>query len=367
MTDADILAGLRAGDERVTQDYFYGYCRVAYHVFDRRYDLRRKPGMDFYSLAHEYYLTLFRQEWRPLEDRREGVSLQTWMVGGFRFLVLDRLKEVEKEQRFTPVEALGEGRTLRFDMTDTNLQGDVRQTVEEMCNSCLGRDSGDSILLKMMLVDGFQGKEVAHHLGITPSAVSQRYHRLMETVVRPYFLRYYQPEVEEEQAVVCGLMPDSLEISSFSYTKDAFAFRHGEGPASLPSHRVFWQDRVTPSVVEKLAPDEIFVFGSNLAGLHGGGTARQAFLHFGARMRQGRGLCGRSYAIPTMQGGPDTIAPYVDEFIDFAQENPSQRFLVTPVGCGLAGFSPGEIAPLFRRAIEVPNIFLPESFWQVLL
>ena len=365
MTDADILAGLRAGDERVTQDYFYGYCRVAYHVFDRRYDLRRKPGMDFYSLAHEYYLTLFRQEWRPLEDRREGVSLQTWMVGGFRFLVLDRLKEVEKEQRFTPVEAFGEGRTLRFDMTDTNLQGDVRQTVEEMCNSCLGRDSGDSILLKMMLVDGFQGKEVAHHLGITPSAVSQRYHRLMERVVRPYFLRYYQPEVEEEQAFVCGISAETVEHSLYSLVPDLPRREAGKA-FSLP-RRAFWQDRITPPVVEQLAPDEIFVFGSNLAGLHGGGTARQAFLHFGARMRQGRGLCGQSYAIPTMQGGPDTIAPYVDEFIDFAQENPSQRFLVTPVGCGLAGFSPSEIAPLFRRAIEVPNIFLPESFWQVLL
>ena len=365
MTDADILAGLRAGDEQVTRDYFYGYCRVAYQVFDRRYGLRRKPGMDFYSLAHEYYLTLFRQEWRPLEDRREGVSLQTWMVGGFRFLVLDRLKEVEKERRFTPTEAFGEGRELHFDMTDTDLQGDVRQTVEEMCNSCFGRDSRDSILLKMMLVDGFQGKEVARHLGITPSAVSQRYHRLMETVVRPYFLRYYQPEVEEEQAVVCGLSAETVEHNLYNLALD-LPRREAKTATFLP-RRAFWQDRVTPPVVEQLAPNEIFVFGSNLAGLHGGGTARQAFLHFGAQMRQGRGLCGQSYAIPTMQGGPDTIAPYVSEFIDFAQENPSQRFLVTPIGCGLAGFSPDEIAPLFRRAIAVPNIFLPESFWQVLL
>ena len=365
MTDADILAGLRAGDERVTQDYFYGYCRVAYHVFDRRYDLRRKPGMDFYSLAHEYYLALFRQEWRPLEDRREGVSLQTWMIGGFRFLVLDRLKEVEKEQRFTPWETFGEGRTLRFDMTDSNLQGDVRQTVEEMCDSCLGRDSGDSILLKMMLVDGFQGKEVAHHLGITPSAVSQRYHRLMERVVRPYFLRYYQPEVEEEQAFVCGISAETMGHPLYELMPELPRREAGKA-FSLP-RRAFWQDRITPPVVEQLAPDEIFVFGSNLAGLHGGGTARQAFLHFGARMRQGRGLCGQSYAIPTMQGGPDTIAPYVSEFIGTAMKCPRLRFLVTPIGCGLAGFSPAEIAPLFRRAIEVPNIFLPESFWQVLL
>lgn len=112
--------------------------------------------------------------------------------------------------------------------------------------------------------------------------------------------------------------------------------------------------------------NEIFVFGSNLAGMHGGGAARVALMRFGAIMGQGVGLQGQSYAIPTMHGGVDVIKPYVDEFIDFAIQHPELKFLVTAIGCGIAGFAVEEIAPLFRRACAVGNIYLPERFWDVL-
>ena len=105
--------------------------------------------------------------------------------------------------------------------------------------------------------------------------------------------------------------------------------------------------RVSPAVIEHLQPGEIFVFGSNLQGMHGGGAARAAYMKFGARMGCGVGLQGQSYAIPTMQGGVETIRPYVDDFIRFAQANRSLKFLVTRIGCGIAGFRDEEIAPLF--------------------
>ena len=124
--------------------------------------------------------------------------------------------------------------------------------------------------------------------------------------------------------------------------------------------------RITNANIRILQPDEIFVFGSNLAGMHGGGAARLAYQKFGAVWGQGVGLQGQSYAIPTMQGGVETIQPYVDEFIEFAKQRPQLKFLVTEIGCGIAGFSPSEIAPLFEQAREVKNIYLHERFWMVL-
>lgn len=126
------------------------------------------------------------------------------------------------------------------------------------------------------------------------------------------------------------------------------------------------RDRTTPSLIQELQEHEIFVFGSNLSGQHGGGAARLAYDKWGAVWGQGVGLQGSTYGIPTMQGGVDTIKPYVDEFIRFAKEHPEMTFLVTEIGCGIAGFRVEEIAPLFIEAAPVKNIFLPERFWQII-
>lgn len=114
--------------------------------------------------------------------------------------------------------------------------------------------------------------------------------------------------------------------------------------------------------IGSLEQDEVFVFGSNLDGFHGGGAARAAFNRFGAVWGKGVGLQGQSYAIPTMHGGPDAIKPYVDEFIAFAKEHPELYFYVTRIGCGIAGFKDAEIAPLFRDAAALENVALPGSF-----
>lgn len=109
------------------------------------------------------------------------------------------------------------------------------------------------------------------------------------------------------------------------------------------------KQRVTSNHIERLQPNEIFVFGSNLSGHHGGGAALLAMNKWGAIWGQGVGLQGQTYGIPTMQGGVETIRPYVDEFIQFANKHPEMTFLVTEIGCGIAGFPPQEIAPLLLK------------------
>ena len=125
-------------------------------------------------------------------------------------------------------------------------------------------------------------------------------------------------------------------------------------------------EKFTPDFITEVGQNDIFVFGSNLAGAHSGGAARLANQKFGAVWGQGVGLQGNSYAIPTMQGGIETIKPYVEEFIEFAKSHPELTFYVTKIGCGIAGFKEEEIAPLFKTANNIPNIRLPEDFVDIL-
>ena len=127
------------------------------------------------------------------------------------------------------------------------------------------------------------------------------------------------------------------------------------------------QPNIASGKIDVLEKDEIFVFGSNLAGQHKGGAAKAAHLKFGAEWGVGVGLTGQAYAIPTMQGGVETIKPYVDEFIEFAKAHTDLKFLVTRIGCGIAGFKDEEIAPLFKKAMFVHNIFLPKEFYDILI
>jgi len=122
-------------------------------------------------------------------------------------------------------------------------------------------------------------------------------------------------------------------------------------------------NRVTPQSIEKLERNEIFVFGSNSEGKHTGGAARLA-LNWGAIMGEGVGQQGQTYAIPTMFSTTRYIKEYVEEFIGYAIEHPEYTFLVTEIGCGIAGFSPKDIAPLFKNAVQVNNIHLPKRFWE---
>lgn len=119
--------------------------------------------------------------------------------------------------------------------------------------------------------------------------------------------------------------------------------------------------------IEHLENNEIFVFGSNLSGRHGRGAAKTA-LKFGAIYGKAEGIQGNSYAIPTVNkyiNGPlplKEIQIYVNNFYEYAKEHQEYIFLITEIGCGLAGLTVEEIAPLFKKFINLSNITLPSRF-----
>ena len=261
LSDDEILQGFKDADARIVREYYYGYCRVAYCIYDKRYDLQSKPG-----------------------------------------------------------------------------------------------------------------KDVAMQLGMTASAVTQRCQKMMHDVVIPYFKKYFDAS---EYRSYLSIAEEDTSVSSAPKMSmpSMMASRMCCEESADISNNIFnnkknmedmKKGRITPRWIDSLKENEIFVFGSNLAGMHGGGAARIAHLHFGAVMGKGVGLQGQSYAIPTMQGGVETIRPYVNDFLDFAKHYPEMQFLVTPIGCGIAGFEAEDIAPLFEEAKQIKNISLPESFWEVI-
>jgi len=130
-------------------------------------------------------------------------------------------------------------------------------------------------------------------------------------------------------------------------------------------------NRITKPLITKIGLNEVFVFGSNESGIHGAGAARTA-MSFGAIRGKGVGHYGNTYAIPTVAKNISgklplaTIQTYVNDFIEYAKAHPEFKFLVTMIGCGLAGYNISSIAPLFKGAVSVNNIHLPKEFWNVL-
>lgn len=120
--------------------------------------------------------------------------------------------------------------------------------------------------------------------------------------------------------------------------------------------------RVASDRIADLGENEIFVFGSNIQGAHGGGAAWYAHKKFGAEWGVGEGLTGRTYALPTMEGKA-SLKHAVENFIACAKLHPGFIFLVTAVGCGIAGYTPSEVAPLFKEATSLENVYLPQVFW----
>ena len=118
-------------------------------------------------------------------------------------------------------------------------------------------------------------------------------------------------------------------------------------------------------MIVALKKNEIFVFGSNTAGRHGAGAALQAKMHFGAQYGVGEGFTGMCYAIPTLDSNfrkrtHEDLKRSVDTFLQVARDTPKLTFLVTKIGCGLAGYSEWYIQGLFR---DIPaNVILPEGW-----
>ena len=213
LSDDDILEGFKNSDGKIVKEYFYGYCRVAYCVYDQRYDLRHKPGMDFMSLAHEYYLYLGNHQFKPLEDRKPTMTLKTWMVNGFRFLLLDKLKGVNKEHLFESFEERQASSRKHLDMVDSEFYHEFRQMIQDICLRYYGRDSRNSIILQMLYIDGFKGKEVGAQLGMSASAVTQRTNKMMHEVIIPYFKRYFVASDYEGRIYSKGMAGVSSECA----------------------------------------------------------------------------------------------------------------------------------------------------------
>lgn len=143
------------------------------------------------------------------------------------------------------------------------------------------------------------------------------------------------------------------------YTEEEQYWCTGGRTGTLP-------DRITPSVINVLATNEIFVFGSNFKGQHIGGAAKIAKEKFNAVWGIGEGLQGQSYAIPTMEG-LENIRSAVERFTSFAKQHKELKFLVTAIGCGIAGYTVEQIAPLFINAAFLENIYLPLNFWKIII
>jgi len=363
LSDEAIINGFRRGDADIIREYFYGYCQAGYYIFDQRYQLSEKENLDFMSLAHQYAIYLMEHDWKPLEDHSPG------------YVVLDALKWYRREYGSITFEDY-----LRsFDVT-SDLRLQFNRMVEDVCDHA-PLDRQERLLIDMLLLRGFKGKEIAAELGMTPSAISQKYKKLKEEIIIPYFKKNFDMDLDMPE-----VMDERLRVGEQGSGMMSILRREAPmGEASMPAptmqgsladrfepmayedmdfikEDIMEQKRTTPEFITSLEPNEIFVFGSNLKGMHGGGAAYIAYRKFGAIMGQGVGLQGQSYAIPTMQGGVETIRPYVDEFIEFARQHPELTFLVTRIGCGIAGFTDEEIAPLFEAAHEVENVVLPPNW-----
>ena len=214
LSDKEIISGFRNGDSDIIRDYFYGYCEIGYHIFDQRYQLRGKQNLDFMSLAHQYAIYLMEHDWKPLEDHSPSVSLRTWLINGFRYVVLDALKWYHKEYGSITFEDYLQS----FDVT-SNLRLQFNRMVEDVCDHVpMSRD--DRLIIDMLLLQGFKSKDIAAQMGLTPAAISQKYKKIKETIIVPYFREHFDfdfdmPEImpasdptPELQAplLLCGLL-----------------------------------------------------------------------------------------------------------------------------------------------------------------
>ena len=360
MDDNLIIKQLAEYNEHTTKEYFYYYCRKADEIFNHKYQLKNKIGLDFYSLAHEYYIHLMTHDFKPLLDRPANVKLSTWMTNGFHFVILDALKAYNKE--FANLSDTASDDILEY-IRSGEPEDNMMQQVCEAISRHYMNDRMMQEIGSMIFYAGFSQKEIAAQLGITPAAINQRYKKMMNEVVTPYIIENYAQGTYDIKYDATTAYHEFNETAAVYEAAPKFSFRKKFlSFCTMPKK----QYRTTPNHISSLQPGEIFVFGSNLMGAHAGGAAYAAYKHFGAVWGNGVGLQGQSYAIPTMQGGIETIKPYVDEFIEFAKQHQELRFLVTPVGCGIAGFEPCDIAPLFKDATDVENVYLPESFWDIL-
>lgn len=174
---------------------------------------------------------------------------------------------------------------------------------------------------------------------------------------------WHKSPAEGDQPLHTWLGLSSKEYASFVVQGDAYINQ-------IVKERKAQARRAMPEHITMLQPGQCFVFGSNEGARHSRGAAKDA-MRWGARRSVPAGPAGQTYAIPTKTADLRVlclrdISKYVQDFIEHASQRHLIDYLVTAVGCGLAGYAPRDIAPLFADAIDLPNVYLPLRFWQVL-
>ena len=124
--------------------------------------------------------------------------------------------------------------------------------------------------------------------------------------------------------------------------------------------------RCTPEMITSLKPNEVFVFGTNPEGEHKSMAAKLAVEKFGAKMGEGEGLFGQSYAIPVHKHRTEKMEQAVFRFVEFAKSHPEFVFYVLPIGCGAAGMEVNLVAPMFKLSVGLDNVYLPMDFIEAL-
>ena len=360
--DDEIIEGFRKFDDYTTRNYFYSYCHRAYRVLDAKYELSKKSGLDFYSLAHEYYLKLMEHDFKPLTDKPKQMKLSAFMFRGFWFITMAALKAYKKIVDFEKNEPYTTMVYARMSDDEDNVMEEAALAVELHYN--------DTIMTQLawkLFVMGYKHKEIGKELGLTPAAISQRYKKMMKEVVEPFIIKFYGYGVLNGEKP--AKMPKSPRCHS-GYVEWHFRIPDNDADWKLYDNiiqKYTEENRITPDDIDRLKDNEVIVFDSILLEKHIGATARIAQTNGGDKTGKCKGMQGQLYAIPTMQGGVNTIKPYINEFINYASQHPEKHFYVTNLGCGIAGFDPWDIAPLFKDVADLKNVALTKDFWKQII
>lgn len=182
LKDEEIICGFRQKNPQITQKYFYGFCKIAYITWNERYQLLNKEELDFYTISNDYYLKMVRNNWVNLEEDRETASLQTWIIGGFRYSILDALERynMEQEHKFKSLSIENYSEKIS-NLADHSSDIDLRDIRDSIL-----KDDTNKIIFDKYHIQGYNMKEIAEVLNITPSAVSQRYKSIMKTITHYY-------------------------------------------------------------------------------------------------------------------------------------------------------------------------------------
>ena len=252
MTDELIINGFRSFNKDVTREYFYGYCRKAYDIFDNKYQLRNKTGLDFYSLAHDYYISLLVHDFKPLLDRPTGIKLSTWMTNGFRFVVLDALKAYNKE--FAQVADTTADDVLEF-VRSTDYEEGMMSQIADAVSSYYQSDQVMQEIAHYIFYEGYPQKDVAEMVHLTPAAVNQRYKKMMDEVVTPYVIENYSEGIYRGAMLEMAEEPD---YASVSYERAVGRTMASCRKASAPRRRIMIGEHIElpkPTIKER-----VFVF-----------------------------------------------------------------------------------------------------------